>query len=77
MDMIYKDDTLFVDMMGNVGIGEIIKLKNRLFSVLDQYGVNNVVINVKNVFTLNKYQMNMLIKEYHRKYNGKLIINTK
>ncbi len=77
MNMIYKNDTLYIDMIGNVDGSDIRQLKRRLFSVLDQYEVDNVVINVKSVFNLNKNLMNSLIKEYHRNYKGNLTIDTK
>ncbi len=77
MNMIYKNDTIYIDMIGNVDGDDMRQLKRRLFSVLDQYEVENVVINVKSVFNLNRNLMNSLVKEYHKNYKGSLTIDTK
>lgn len=77
MNMVYKDDTLYVDMVGSIGANEIRMLKSRLYSVLDQYEVDNVIINVKNTFSLNRNLFNSFVRDYHRNYNGHLTIDTK
>jgi UTP:GlnB (protein PII) uridylyltransferase len=77
MNMIYKDDTLFVDLVGEVGMKEINMMKERVFSVLNQYEVDNVVINVKNTFRLNRNVMNTFIDEYHKNYKGNILIDNK
>lgn len=77
MNMIYKNDTIYIDMIGNIDGDDMRQLKRRLFSVLDQYEVENVVINVKSVFNLNRNLMNSLVKEYHKNYRGSLTIDTK
>jgi UTP:GlnB (protein PII) uridylyltransferase len=77
MDMIYKDDTLFVDLIGIVGIKEVDVMKERVFSILNQYEVDNVVINLKNAFKINKNMMNNFINEYHKNYKGNILIDNK
>jgi UTP:GlnB (protein PII) uridylyltransferase len=75
MDMIYKDDTLFVDLIGIVGIKEVDVMKERVFSILNQYEVDNIVINLRNAFKINKNMMNSFINEYHKKYKGSILID--
>lgn len=77
MNMIYKDDTLFVDLVGVVGYKEVNMTKQRLFSVLDQYEVDNVVVNVRKAFKINRNVMNSFVNDYHKNYSGNLLIDNK
>lgn len=77
MNMIYKDDTLYVDLSGDVGAKEMVMMKERVFSVLNQYDVDNVVINVKSVFKLNRNMMNSFVNEYKKNYKGNILIDSK
>lgn len=76
MNMIYKDDTLYVDLSGEVGSREMSIMKERVFSVLNQYDVDNVVINVKSVFKLNRHMMNSFVNEYKKNYKGNILIDS-
>lgn len=72
MRIIFKDDILYVDIEGSVGNMELSVVKRRLFSILEQYEVDNVVVNARNVF--NKKNMTSLLEEYHEKYNGNIYV---
>ncbi len=76
MNMIYKDDTLYVDLSGDIGAREMSMMKERVFSVLNQYDVDNVVINVKSVFKFNRNMMNSFVNEYKRHYKGNILIDS-
>ena len=75
MNMIYKDDTLYIDILNNDEINNISHIKKQIFSVLNQYEVGNVVVNLKGNY--NKALMNDLICDYHKNYKGNLIIDIK
>lgn len=72
MRIIFNDDTLYVDIEGNIGVLEMNIIKSRVFSILDQYEVDNIVVNFKEVFNLNKKTISSFIEEYHKKYNGNI-----
>lgn len=72
MNIVYKNDTLFVDLKGDLDDLTINEMKNRLFSILDQYDVDNVIINTKEVFNSNKRVFNTFLNEYRRNYKGKI-----
>ena len=76
MNMIYKDDTLYVDILNNDEINNILHLKRQIFSVLNQYEVGNVIINLRGN-NYNKTLMNHLICDYHKNYKGNFIIDIK
>ena len=75
MRMIFDNDTLYVDIEGEVGQIEMNYIKKRVFSVLDQYEVGNVIVNTKNVF--NNLKIKSLVKEYKDKYNGNFLVVNK
>jgi hypothetical protein len=74
--MVYKDDTLYVDILNNDEINNILHLKRQIFSVLNQYEVGNVIINLRGN-NYNKTLMNHLICDYHKNYKGNFIIDIK
>lgn len=74
MRIIFNDDTLYVDIVGNIGALEMNIIKSRVFSILNQYEVDNIVVNFKEVFNLNKKTISNFIEEYHKKYNGKISV---
>ena len=77
MNMIYKDDTLYIDILNNDEIDNISHIKRQIFSVLNQYEVGNVVVNVRGGTVYNKALMNDLICDYHKNYKGNFIIDIK
>ena len=48
-------------------------LKSRVFNILDDYDIENIVLNI---ISSNKdnYLIDEFIKEYHKKYHGNLLI---
>ena len=67
------NNTLYVnlnDYIDDIGANQ---LKSRVFSILEDYDIENIVLNI---IANNKdnYLIDEFIKEYHRKYNGNLFI---
>lgn len=77
MNMVYKDETLYVDIMNSEVLDNINHIKRQMFSVLSQYEMNNVVINILGGTNYNKKLINDLIYDYHKNYKGNLIIDIK
>ena len=76
MNMVYKDETLYVDIINGEEINNINHIKRQMFSVLSQYEMNNVVINIIGGH-YNKSLINDLVCDYHKNYKGNLIIDIK
>lgn len=77
MNMVYRDDKLFVELFGEISEKEILIMKERLFSVLDCYYIKDVVINVNCMFGLKKDLFNNFLNDYHSKFNGNIMIVNK
>ncbi len=76
MNMVYKDETLYVDIFSGEEIDNINHIKRQMFSVLNEYEMNNVVINIIGG-NYNKSLINDLIYDYHKNYKGNMIIDIK
>jgi hypothetical protein len=74
--MIYKDETLYVDIIGDTDINNINHIKRQIFSVLSEYEMNNVVINIIGG-NYNKAIISGLVHDYHKNYKGNLIVDIK
>lgn len=77
MNMIYRNDTLYVDIFENDDLGNMMSIKRKIFSIIDQYQVDNVVINLKNKNNVSKGMLNSLICDYHKNYRGNIIVDIK
>lgn len=71
MEMFYQDDTLFVDLSGNV---DIMNVRTRLFNITNQYKINNVIISVGDVFNYKRSIFSELKSDYSRIYGGNIVI---
>ena len=71
MNIFYSNETLFVDLFGEV---EINKVRNKVFSILNEYNISNLEINVKEVFEYKSGTIRDLTNDYHRMYKGKFKI---
>ena len=71
MDMIYQDETLFVDLSGNIDISIV---RDKLFSVIGQYNIKVVVVDTHDVFNYKRSAFSELRRDYSRMYGGSLVI---
>lgn len=74
MNMFFKDETLFLNLVGNVEGDEIDSIRDKLYSVLDQYQIKNVVVSTKDLFNKNRGIINYLRSDYYKHYDGKFTI---
>ena len=63
MRMVYKENTLFVDLEGETTEYEIEAVKNKMINVIKEYNVNNVVIDCKNSGNIKKLFKNIINNE--------------
>lgn len=72
MELYYKNETLFVDVTNDITIDTMAILKRRVFQILDDYGIDKIVINISGSY--DKKIINEFKKEYYHKYRGYLLI---
>ena len=72
MNIYYKDNTLYVNMNEDINMESILVLRKRVFGILDDYDINNIVLNV--ITDKNNILLDEFINEYQRKYNGNITL---
>ena len=72
MNIYYKDNTLYVNMNEDINMESILVLRKRVFDILDDYDINNIVLNV--ITDKNNILLDEFINEYQRKYNGNITL---
>lgn len=65
-DIIYSDDTLFIYLEGNINKKGIKKLKDKMNNIINEYQINDVVIDTKNIIENNDIFFNDLVSEYKK-----------
>jgi len=73
MNIFYSNNTLFINFNENVNDLTVSKLKSRVFNILNDYDIDNIVLNIisdnKNNILIDEF-----IKEYHRRYHGNITL---
>lgn len=72
MDIYYKNETLFVEVMHDITIDTIALLERRIFKIIDDYGVDKIIVSLYG--NGNKQLLNGFKKNYYHKYKGFLLV---
>ena len=75
MNIRYIDNELYIDLIGEISNNEVEIMKNRIFNILNIINIDNIIINVDNLFNLSKDIFNDFLFEYHKLYKGTVVIN--
>lgn len=74
MNIFYTNNTLYVDINGEINDNYIFSLRKRVFSILQDYDIKNIVLNIisdeKDNILLNEF-----IMEYKNKFKGHITLN--
>jgi anti-anti-sigma regulatory factor len=71
-DIIYTKDTLFINLSGIMNKKEINNLKKKIYTIVLDYGINNVVIDIRKIITMDKEYFYHFLDEYDSNFNGYL-----
>lgn len=74
MEMIFTDNTLYINIEERINFSLINKLQTKLYRIIDSYNINNIEINILNESYYDKSLITDLIQDYKIKYNGHLIV---
>lgn len=69
MNIFYSDNTLFVNIEGELNDYNINRLKLRVFKIVRDYDILNVVLSISN-YKKNNYLLKEFINEYESTFNG-------
>ncbi len=73
-EMEFSRNTLYVNLEGNINKDNIMKLKRKIYYIIDEYNVFDIVINVKNGEYIDTDAFYNFLDEYDIKYGGNLIV---
>lgn len=74
LKMVYQDNTLFITMSGVYTNKGINKLKQKIYNIVDEYGINDIVIDKKGIKFMNGSNFYDMLDEYDEKYGGNITI---
>ncbi len=72
MELYYRNETLYVDVTKDINLETITSIERRLFRILDDYGINRVVISIRGFY--DKHLLSAFKRKYYHKYSGNLLI---
>ena len=73
LNIFYNDNTLYVNLDEYLDDYVLNKLKKRVFNILEDYDIENIVLNIV-TSNKNNYLLDDFIKEYKKKFRGNLIV---
>ncbi len=73
MEIYYKKDTLYVDIDELINNQFMTGLKSKVFSILNNYDIDNIVLNIINDNHKNQL-FDSFISEYEENFQGRIII---
>ncbi|MBE6152477.1 MAG: hypothetical protein E7165_04115 [Firmicutes bacterium] len=73
-EFIYHGQTLYVNLNGKYKSKNIKILKSKIYSIIDQYGINDIIIDKKLTTEIDNVAFYEMLDEYDIKYGGNLIV---
>ncbi|MDD2181489.1 MAG: hypothetical protein PHW32_03865 [Bacilli bacterium] len=70
----FSRNTLYINIEGNVNRDNLVRLKQKIYYIIDEYNVFDIVINVKNSEYVDTDAFYNFLDEYDIKYGGNLIV---
>ncbi len=74
MEMIYTNNTLFINIEDRINFSLINKLQNKMYRIIDTYHINNIEISILNDSHFDVTLVEDLVNDYKIKYSGKIIV---
>ncbi|MDD3821643.1 MAG: hypothetical protein ACOXZW_03260 [Bacilli bacterium] len=76
VEMEYTKETLIINLSGILDETTLTDLKRKVFTIIDEYKIENIILNGKNLTLINQPLLTAFLESYQDKYDGKLIIKT-
>lgn len=74
MEIYYTQDKLYINIEDRINFSLIYKLQKKLYRILDEYKIGNIVINILSNDHYDISLIDDLINDYKSKYNGCIIV---
>ena len=73
MNIPYTNETLYVNLLEHIDLDSLAILKKRIFRIINDYDIDNIIINVIGGDKKNPL-LKELVSEYYNRYTGKLVV---
>ncbi len=74
MDLYYINETLYIELLNDLDFRGYQDLKKRIFRILDDYGIERVVVKNHHKVFHNRHFLNQMKQDYIQKYSGDFYI---
>lgn len=71
-DITYTKDTLIVNLSGIMNKKDINILKKKLYNIILDYGINNIIIDIKKITLMDKDNFYHFLDDYDSRFKGYL-----
>lgn len=71
-DIIYTKDTLIVNLSGRMSRKSIEKLRVRLYQIIKDYDIDNIVLNIRDITKFDNVVFNELLNDYYDNFSGEV-----
>lgn len=68
----FSKNTLYITVKGMANKKNIIELKRKLYYILNEYGIADIIIDIKDVALLDKETFYDMLDDYDIRYGGNL-----
>ena len=73
-DIEYSRNTLYINVTGIVNKKNVGELKRKMYYIIDEYGISDIVIDIKGVINMDKDAFYQFLDDYDEVYGGNLNI---
>ncbi len=70
----FSKNTLYVNVFGDLNHNNLIKLRRKLYYIIDEYNIFDIVINIKNSEYFDQEAFYNFLDEYDIRYGGNLLV---
>lgn len=70
----FSRNTLYVSIKGIATIKNITELKRKLYYILNEYGITDIILDIKDVVSMDKNAFYDFLDDYDIRYGGNLSV---
>ncbi len=74
VELYYQNETLYVDIDTILDLENMEGLRNKIFRIVDDYGIDHIILRNNTHQLINNYYLRKLKQEYRNKYSGRIYI---
>ncbi len=73
-DIEFSKNTLFIDTEGPINKKNILKLKKKLYYIIEEYSIGDIVLNIKKSNDIDEQALYNFLDEYDEMYGGNITL---